>query len=321
MGAFNKKLRGSLNLQDPAIGTMLQENFISFLDWGFLEMGAYDNIQADQTNIYGGRKDVLKRKKHPNKTDGTVWAGYRSNWVWETGVYPTSPPIRISGVYIDNGFYATGNTTYPFNIDYKNGEIVFDNAIPATGTIEVEYSAKDVQVVPSDGIPFLRQIQQNSFRADNPTFNFFGSGDWLNISETKLQMPLVGVKVVPNRSLKPYQIGGGQDVSNDVIFYVYTEKEWEASNICSVISDENDRAIELFDATKVGYSGVYPFNSSGFLNDNALPSGMYPQMIDNHNYNEKCYINNASTQDIKELSPGLYEGIVRLTATVPRKNL
>jgi hypothetical protein len=318
---FNKQLRGSLNTQDPGLGTMLLENFVSYLDWSFISMGQYDNISSGDDNIYGGDKEVLKRKKNPNKTDGTIYSSYRSNWVWETGVYPTSPPIDISGVFIDGGFYGTGNATYPFNIDYANGEIVFDNAIPSTGTISVEYSAKDIKVTASDGIPFLRQIQQNSFRVDNPTFDFFGSGDWMGLSETRLQLPLVGVKVVSNKSHKPYQLGGGQDVSNDIIFYIFTEQEWEADNLCGVITDENDRAIELFDSTKVGVSGIYPFDENGYLVDNARASGMYPHMIDNHKYSEKCYINNAASQEIKELNPGLWMGVARFTATVPRKNL
>lgn len=319
---FDKRLRGQLNLEDPGMGVMLKENFISYLDWSFINMGAFFKISTPTTGIYGGRKDVLKRKKQYGVTDGTVWEGHRSNWVWETGVFPRAEPTRISGVYINDTFYATGNTTYPFNIDYLNGRIVFDNAIPNTGTVVVEYADKHVMVTPSDGIPFLRQIQENSFRIDNPTFNFFGSGDWLTNSEQRLQMPLVGVKVVSNRDHSGYELGGGLDVKSDIVFYVFGEEEWRVQNLCDIIAEENDRGILLFDPNKVGASGTYPFDSNNYLVENALPSGMYPNMIDNFQYNDgTCFIESANVQSIKELNPGIWMGVTKMRVAVPRKNL
>lgn len=317
---FDKKLRGVLNTQDATISSVLLENFISFYDWGFVDKGAYYNIQMPASGLYGGRRDNLRRVKDPRYTDGTVYEAFRSNWVWETGVSHPTQPIRISGVYINNSFYPTGNVTYPFNIDYANGRVVFDNAIPAASGVALEYSNKWVKFTPANGIPWLRKIQTQSHRVDNPSFSFFGSGDWVENSQSRLQMPLVGVRVVPNRSLTPYQLGGGQTVNSDIIFYIFTENEWECGNIADIIASQNDRTIDLFDSNKVAASGVYPFGAHGYLNENALPSGLYPTMVDNFWY-EKCYINSTEVQSMKELNPDLYHATVRCTASVNRKNL
>ena len=318
--AFDKKLRGALNTQDPLITQTLVENFISFYDWGFVDKGGFYNITTPTSGIHGGRRDVLKRKKEDGRTDGTVFEGVRGNWAWETGVSYSAQPIRPSGVYINDTLYATGNTTYPFNIDYQNGRVVFDNAIPSTGTIEIEYSDKWVKWTTSDGIPWLREIQQNSFRVDNPTFMHFGSGDWNSYAQARVQLPAVAVEVVGNRSITPYQLGGGQDSNSDIIFYVFTEKKWECDNISDMIAMQNDRTIELFDSTAVGVSGVYPFDENGYLNENALPSGLYPNMVDDFNYG-KCFITNTQVQNRKQIHPSLYHATVRCTASVRLKNL
>jgi hypothetical protein len=318
--AFDKKLRGFLNTQDPTISNVLLENMVHFYDWGYIDKGAYFNVDTPSSGIYGGRKDILKRKKHEGYTDGQVFEAYRGNWVWETGVSGPPSPTRVSGVYINDAFYATGNTTYPFNVDYLHGRIFFDNAIPSTGTVEVEYSDKNVKWTTSDGIPWLRQIQKNSFRADNPTFSHFGSGDWNTQAEQRVQLPVVGVKVIGNTSITPYQLGGGQTSHNDVIFYIFTEKAWECQNIADTIVLQNDRNIDLFDSIAVGISGVYPLTERGFLNENALPSGLYPNMIDDFNFG-KCFINNSHVQAFKEINPNLYHSTVRCTASVDLKNL
>jgi hypothetical protein len=164
-----------------------------------------------------------------------VWEAYRKNWVWESGISATTQqPISISGLFINNTFYATGNVSKPYYIDYTNGKIIFNTAISTTSNVQLEYSHKWVEVVPAQGIPFFREIQLGSFRNDDG-FQVSNSGGWAQLGETRVQLPTIAVEVLTPQSLQGYQLGGGQWVNNDIVFYVLTENHWECMNIMDSI--------------------------------------------------------------------------------------
>lgn len=303
------------NAQDATLSNILLDNFVYFYDWGFLDRGSFYNIKIPQSGIYGGDRHKLRSANDPNYNDGQVWEAYRKNWVWESGISATTQqPIKISGVFVNNTFYATGNITKPFYIDYTNGRVVFDTAISTTSTVQLEYSHKWVEVVPAEGVSFFREIQQGSFRNEEG-FQVSNSGGWAQIGETRLQLPAVAVEVLPPKSLQGYQLGGGQLVNNDIVFYVMSENHWECLNLMDAIVYQNDRNIHLFDTTQAAISGVLPFNYRNELNGNALPSGLYPNLVDDFFY-RKCYIYNSKANEVTQLSPDLYVGTARCSTEV-----
>jgi hypothetical protein len=311
-----KHLRGIFNTQDATLSNMILENMITFYDWGFLDKGAFYNISIPESGMYGGDKHKLRPVKDPNYSDGQVWEGYRSNWVWETGVSIETEPTRISGVFVnDETFRATGNIEQPYYIDYPDGRVVFDSAISTNSTVHLEYAHKWVDVIPAEGVPWFREIQQGSMRVDNPTFLQFGSGDWAQLGQTRVQLPALAVEVIPPKSFVGFQLGGGQLVHNDILFYIMTENHWECANIMDQVSFQNDRTLWLFDTNKVAISGVYPLDYRGEVNENALPSGLYPHLVDDHRY-RRCWLHNTSAQGITQISPDLYVGTVRCTTEV-----
>ena len=135
------------------------------------------------------------------------------------------------------------------------------------------------------------------------------------MGETRVQLPSIAVEVVPPTSLEGYQLGGGQWVNNDILFYVIAENHWECSNLVDSILYQNDRTIHLFDSTAVAISGTFPYNYRGELNENAIPSGMYPNLIDDFFY-RKCWINNSRGSEITQISPDLYIGTARCSTQV-----
>ena len=78
---------------------------------------------------------------------------------------------------------------------------------------------------------------------------------------------------------------------------------------------QNDRTIHLFNPTSVALSGVFPFNYRNELNENAIPSGRYPNMIDNFFY-RRCWINDSRGSEVNQLSPELYVGTTRCSTQV-----
>ena len=280
-GGPHTRLANLNNAQDVTLSNILLDNLIYFYDWGLLDRGSFYNIKIPQSGIYGGSNHRLRLVDDPNYNDGQVWEGYRKNWVWETGVSATTTqPTRISGVFVDGSFYATGNTTKPFYVDYPNGRVVFDSAQATTSTVQLEYSHKWVEVIPAEGVPWFRQLQQRSFRSDEG-FQVSGSGGWAQLGQTRVQLPAIAIEVIPATSLEGYQLGGGQWVNNKVLFYVMSENHWECANLMDTVLYQNDRTIHLFNTTQVALSGVFPYNYRNELNENALPSGLYPNIIDN----------------------------------------
>ena len=314
-GGPHTKLKSITNAQDATISNILLDNFINFYDWGFVDRGSFYNINIPQSGLYGGDRHKLRLSDDPRYTSGKVWEGYRQNWVWESGVDGTTQqPISISGVFVDGEFYATGNATKPYYIDYPNGRIVFDDAQSSTANVQLEYSHKWLQVVPAEGISWFRQIQSRSFRNESG-FQVANSGGWAILGDSRVQLPALAVEVVPPRSLEGYQLGGGQLVNNDIVFYAITENHWECANIMDSVLYQNDRVIHLYDPTQIGMSGVSPFNYRNELRENAIPSGLYPNLIDNF-YWKRCWINNSRSNDITQLSPDLYIWSVRCSTQV-----
>ena len=221
-GGTHTRLANINNAQDSTLSNILLDNLVAFYDWGFLDKGQFYNIKIPQSGIYGGDRHKLRSAGDPNYTDGQVWEGYRQNWVWEgsgnVGA-TTEQPTDISGVFVYNTFYATGNVSKPFYVDYPNGRVVFDTAIATTSAVQLEYSHKWVQVVPAQGIPWFREIQQGSFRNEE-NFQVSGSGGWAHLGQTRIQLPAIAIEIIPARSLEGYQLGGGQWVNSDVLFYV-----------------------------------------------------------------------------------------------------
>tara|TARA_R110001592_G_scaffold202926_1_gene452608 strand:+ start:370 stop:1329 length:960 start_codon:yes stop_codon:yes gene_type:complete len=315
VGGPHTKLANLNNAQDATLSNVLLDNFVSLYDWGLLDRGQFYNINIPESGIYGGDRHKLRSAQDPNYSNGQVWEGYRQNWVWESGISATDEqPITISGVFVDDTFYSIGNATKPFYIDYPNGRVVFDTALTTTSTVQLEYSHKWVQVIPAQGVPWFREIQQGSFRNEEG-FQVSDSGNWVQLGQTRVQLPAIAVEVVPAKSLQPYQLGGGQWTNTDILFYVISENHWECTNLMDAILYQNDRTVHLFNPTAVAISGVLPFNYRNELNENAIPSGLYPNMIDDFFY-RRCWINQSRGNEITQLSPELYIGTTRCSTQV-----
>jgi hypothetical protein len=93
------------------------------------------------------------------------------------------------------------------------------------------------------------------------------------------------------------------------------ENHWECNNIMDATLYQNDRSIHLFNPTVVGISGVYPYNYRNELNENAIPSGLYPNLVSDFFY-RLCRISDSRAQDVTQISPDLYIGTTRCKTQV-----
>jgi len=293
--------------------SQIESNLKTYIDWGLLEVGSFFNIERPTSGAYGGNYATLKPVDDPSYNDGQVWRSARKDWVWETGISYSSQPIDISGVYIGGNFYGTGDATYGHHYNYPLGTVVFDNSVPVTSTVEMEYSYRQVQTYVADQAPWWDELQYDSFRVDDPTFDQAGSGNWQILANNRVQMPAIIIEAVPRRTFKPYQQGSvSHFVYQDVLFHVLAEDRWWRNQLVDIISFEKDRTIWLYDNNLIANVTGYPLDYRGMRVSDAL---MYPDLVESYRYKMARFYNSVVTE-MESPTPRLHRGTIRATLEV-----
>lgn len=309
-----KNLKGFNSIFDATLNNELQDNIIEFLDWGLLEKGNYFNVTIGETAPNGSDYSLCSMSSNQHFASGQAWEGFRKNWIWQSGVgYDPAPIVGtnntipgISGVYVDDTFYPSDTIgDYAHKVDYFNGRIIFDSPIPTGSKVQAEYSYKYINVLYSSSLPWLREIQ---YRTSEPStqeeFNL--------LPEMRIQLPAIAVEVVPRRTMRGYQLGGGQLVHTDILFHCIAEDEMTRNKLVDIISFQNDKTIFMFDSNVVADNSAFPLNYSGVPNSGAL---RYPDLVDTYT-GRSLRFQNSIVQGMELINSNLYAGIVRTTVEV-----
>ena len=177
---------------------------------------------------------------------------------------------------------------------------------------------------------FFREIQYRSDRADGDFGFLAGSGDWSQLADTRLQMPVVAVEMVKSRNLKPWALGSlTHYVNTDVLFHVIAEDDYDRDKLLDIISLQQETTHSLFDSDMIGRNDGFPLDYRGMVN--GIPK-MYPTLIApsgeeiggeavaekdrGYTYGRGMVLNNARIQLSEAISPNLYHGVVRMNTEV-----
>ena len=318
-------LKGFSNIFDATVGNELQDNIVEFIDWGLMEKGNYFNVTKGETGPNGYDYSLLQISSSPHYTAGQAWDGFRKNWIWQSGVSSSPSPIvgsnvntpGISGVYVDDVFRPTsGVGTYAHSVDYFNGRVVFDNAIPTGSKVQAEHSYKYANVIYANNVPWLREIQYSTL--DVPaSFSNATKGEFKVPAEMRIQLPAIAVEIVPRRSFKGYQLGGGQYVYTDVLFHCIAEDAYTRNSLLDIVSLQNEKKIRLFDSTRLGASGAFPIDYRGV----PVPSALrYPDLVDQYQGGAARFVD-ATVQGMEIINSNFTAGIARLTTEVIKTNI
>lgn len=294
---------------DAQLSEHLLSNFQMFLDWGMLNIGGFYNIHLGDTAPFGGNPSTLRLSDDNRFTKGTVWEGYKKNWVWETGIEYAVNPISISGIYVNNVFLPQNSSVY--NIDYPRGRIVFTSPLATNSNVQVEYSYKMYSFDRSD-TQWFQNLTEGTFRRDDPQFTAYGSGIWSTYPESRAQLPAVVIEPVPKRSWLGKGLGGGQWIYTDIVFHVVAETPYERNNMLDILTYQNEKRWFMFDLNKASRAGAYPLDRKGFL---VNPNATYPQLLANYPW-RATIIRGSTAQQFSQHSQGLYNGVVRLVLEV-----
>ncbi len=313
------KLKGFETVFDTTINNELQDNIVEFIDWGLLEKGNYFNISKDQQSSRGNDYSKLKMSTNSNFPAGKAWEGFRKNWVWQSGVGFTPPPLvssdpdypGVTGVYVDNVFYPRDTTgDYAHNIDHFNGRVVFDNPIPTGSLVQAEFSYRYMNVVYAANVPFIRELQNRSLDQTN-------NSTVVLPPEMRVQLPAIAVEVIPRRTFRGYQLGGGQWIYTDVLFHCIAEDAYTRNKMVDITSMQNDKTIYMFNSNTLATQDDFPRNSFGYLNANAK---RYPDLINAYGTNTMRFSKNI-VQNMDVINSNFYAGTVRSTIEIIQSNI
>ncbi len=304
------KLKGITDISDAMLCDQLEANLIEFFNWGLLNVGAFFNVTKDFP------ESRLRNVEGPEYPAGQAWEPFRNNIVWESGVEYSLQPIGISGVYVDDVFYSTSASgAYSHYVDYLRGRVVFNNPIPTTSEVQLEYSYRYYNFTTADS-SWFRQVMFESFRVDDNQFLQYGSGVWATLGSNRVQLPVVAVEAVPRRTFVPYQLGGGQIIRQDVLFHIFTENPWDRKNILDAITYQNASTIKAFDKNLIAKADGFSFTETGALSPNAMT---YPHMVaptgEGGFYWKNIIFDGVISQETISLPP-LYQAVVRGTFEV-----
>ena len=314
------RFRGTSNIGDSTASERVKTNLINYFNWGFLQVGAYFNVNIPQSGSYGGDESRLRPVNDPYRTDGQTWEGFRKDWVWESGVgqQPTQP-IQVSGVFVNSVFHATsGGDHY---VDYINGQIVFDTAISTTSVVRAEHSHRWIHLYDGNDIPWIRDTHFESMRIDTDSFFNMASGDRSQLVQSRFQLPAVVVETVGG-DYTPYQLGLGQYAYIDVVLHVVTEDGNTGTKIADILAEqgagEAGKTIFMFNPDLLAISGTFPLNWQG-----AIASGdkkTFPELVipveDGGFRWRKLRMHDSKKQKTNKIHQNLYITPVRMTTEV-----
>ncbi len=202
---------------------LLEFNIKQYLDHRFLLNGMYSNVYLSQDWYSGDRMDTLTR------VNSTTYQSSFDNWVFEGDVTgPSGYDITaVSGVYVSGVFEPTGSGTYVPHIDYKNGTVVFENAVPSGSVVNADFSYKRVNVTSPDS---------EAARIIFSRFRYGQDASAINLpSGNSSQLPLIAVNPI-DRDSTPWQMGGGQIVNQDVSFHIVANNRRDMNKIIDVLT-------------------------------------------------------------------------------------
>jgi hypothetical protein len=289
---------------------IVESNFKYFLDWSFLHIGAWINVVEDQSSIYGGNpRSKLLFVDDPSYDSGTVWQGFRKDWVWENPItYYNNTPILVTSIKINNTTHTAG-----FTVNYPEGKIILDDPININSNVVANYSYKYVQIYRAVDSPWFSVIQYESLNTQNPDMIRKSDGDWYIGSEHRIQLPAIVIESIPRSRSKPYEIGNSLLVTEqDIVFHILAENKNDRNKLMDIIRLQQDAIIGLFNTNDVAQNNKYPLNYDGSINSSGL---MYPLLIDQFLW-KKCWLKNIILYDIDTPHPNLHRGLVRCTLEI-----
>lgn len=327
LNSLSWTFRATTNVHYDSYNANLKYGLLGFLRWASLEAGGFQNVTYNNASgILGGDFSRLRPVSDPNYTDGQVWEGFRGDWIWETGSSASPAPIINSGIYVDGSWKGTPSEsgTYAHYVDFPQGRVVFDSAIPTTSVVNASFAHRMPSIVKASE-QWLRELAFDSFHVERSDFLSADSGMWSQPYAVRRQLPVVGVHLYGRPVSEPYEIGSAaQWVSQGVELSIVAQNETFVDQWIDILTLENDRTVWLPNRRLMKDDSGYPHD----LDYRGAPVSnpmTYPQLIQPTGEGGFGWTNaiwgDASAQKLEGMPDGLFAASVRSTFQVILGNI
>jgi hypothetical protein len=269
--------------------TELQRNIKAWLDYAFLKIGAWEDVQNGVNNDCGTKYYNLTSVDLPVEVGYKIWAAPRKDWVWEEVSYNSGEPAEPE-IYVNN-VLDTGNN---FEINYPLGQV--RSSTITSGTITASYSFRIVQVYMEGSGEWWFKLIDSMYNGESTPSN----EEVYNLLRQYGVQPPAIVLETSSSYQEGAQLGSSAHwLYQDIVFNIVTENPHLRDKIVSILTLQNDKSFTLFNSD----SGVFPLNCNG------TPTGA--QYTDLPSW--KCTrIVNVGSSSFESPTPSLYIGRVRL---------
>jgi hypothetical protein len=317
-------LKGLSNFHETQLLESLGPNIVMFLDWGLTNVGAFNNVKLGNLDINGGDRSALKLSADPNYSTGRVWQLPTRNIVWESGVNNNSA-VNISGIYVNSSFLPLNTSgNYAYNIDYKNGRVIFNSGLSSSTNVKMEYSHKIIDIKEARESKLMQYMQLDGYDTTTTQYSS-GSGEASILSPNKIQTPHIAIEITPSINSKPYEIGSFTEIRDiDILCHVFSNDYIYKEKIGDILINQKEKSFFLLDLDHIARSGDFPLDYRGYKKSSVKN---YPVLVDYNNnmYREyqarfkNTYVssNTYINYNFKDLiGNGLHHLVIRMTVEI-----
>jgi hypothetical protein len=301
------------NIHQKYAVSQLEDNIKSFLDWAFLQIDGYVNVQMNSglATLY-----TMKPSINPNPTStalvSSVWETPVKDWIWEScGQHTPSGLIPISGVKVSGSFLPapTGSGSIGYYINYPLGRIVFDNPINNNSSVLISYAYRYVQIYKANESNWWKQLSGVSYQpTSNPNYATL-------LSENRVNLPFIIIETIARNQQIPNELGTSENrIIQDLLLHIFTDNPVQRSTLADILLAQKDKSIILYDSNKLVKNNTNPLNYRGEKNPNGLN---YCEIVSDSNYQYKySFIKNANTVEINNFSASLFNSVIRWSVEI-----
>lgn len=146
MSCCQNKIKSTAHFSETGPLTKLEHNIKGFLDWGFLEIGAWVDI------IPPGVYSELQCVDCTGYTQGQVWMASKTGIIWE----PINYTDKNDAVHtpITPSFSPT-----PDNIDYVGGKVIYNTPLSTTTSVTGTFSSRYINIILASECPWFKRLE------------------------------------------------------------------------------------------------------------------------------------------------------------------
>lgn len=217
----------------------IRQSLYNVVDHNLLENGAYFTVTTGQKNPAGNDVSRLYPVTDPSlySVSGHIWQSAFHNFVYESGIVNSPPPIVASGVYINGVFTPKGSGVH---IDYINGRVILNTAISTSSVVQAAFSFKEYSFVrPDNSKAFVNNTKfETNSKVNNVPFA---------ASPNEIYLPAILIEL-DSATERGFQLGGTHETLPNFKLTLLSTNQTQIDGLASLICFQSTESFPIVSA-------------------------------------------------------------------------